>query len=226
VKYVHAIETRYQGYHFRSRLEARWAVFFDTLGIPWEYEPQGFELVPLGTGRQQDDVHLGHYLPDFYLPSVRGGTWYEVKGQRPTDLECSKAWRLSELTGQTVMVAFGGIPFSVDERGRDEDVPSYGGDGPRDIWLDGGCDFDYAWCVCPQCGAPGITFEARGDRVCGVRETDAWREGESSAWVWRCTNRPAHGYHDKGYTGDDDRILAAYAAARSARFEHGHCGAS
>lgn len=28
-----AIETRYKGYRFRSRLEARWAVFFDALGL-------------------------------------------------------------------------------------------------------------------------------------------------------------------------------------------------
>ena len=48
------IETKYKGYHFRSRLEARWAVFFDELGVKWEYEPEGFEL-PNGK----------YYLPDF-----------------------------------------------------------------------------------------------------------------------------------------------------------------
>lgn len=30
---IKAIETSYAGCRFRSRLEARWAVFFDTLGI-------------------------------------------------------------------------------------------------------------------------------------------------------------------------------------------------
>lgn len=35
-----AIETEYGGYKFRSRLEARWAVFFDMLGIKWEYEEE------------------------------------------------------------------------------------------------------------------------------------------------------------------------------------------
>lgn len=39
-----AIETRYKGYRFRSRLEARWAVFFDALEIKCEYEPECFEL--------------------------------------------------------------------------------------------------------------------------------------------------------------------------------------
>jgi hypothetical protein len=37
------IETRYKGYRFRSRLEARWAVFFDAVGEGWEYEKEGYE---------------------------------------------------------------------------------------------------------------------------------------------------------------------------------------
>ena len=36
---IKPIETIYKGYRFRSRLEARWAVFFDALGIEYEYEP-------------------------------------------------------------------------------------------------------------------------------------------------------------------------------------------
>jgi hypothetical protein len=39
-----ALPTKYSGIVFRSRLEARWAVFFDTLGIEWEYEPQGYKI--------------------------------------------------------------------------------------------------------------------------------------------------------------------------------------
>lgn len=64
---IKAIETRYRGYRFRSRLEARWAVFFDRVGVKWEYEPQGFDLGP----------GLGPYLPDFWLPEYRH--WVEVK---------------------------------------------------------------------------------------------------------------------------------------------------
>jgi hypothetical protein len=33
-----SIQTRYSGRYFRSRLEARWAVFFDALGLKWDYE--------------------------------------------------------------------------------------------------------------------------------------------------------------------------------------------
>ena len=67
---IKPIETNYKGCRFRSRLEARWAVFFDNLGIEWEYEPEGFEL-PDGT----------RYLPDFYLPKEMA--YVEVKAPRP-----------------------------------------------------------------------------------------------------------------------------------------------
>jgi hypothetical protein len=60
------IETVYKNCRFRSRLEARWAVFFENLGIAWEYEKEGFT---------KDGVC---YLPDFYLPETE--TWVEVKG--------------------------------------------------------------------------------------------------------------------------------------------------
>lgn len=80
---IKAIETHYKGYRFRSRLEARWAVFFDALGIQWEYEPEGFEL-PDGT----------RYLPDFWLPRLQ--TYIEIKGQTPSGDEYKKAQFLSE----------------------------------------------------------------------------------------------------------------------------------
>lgn len=63
---MQAIETLYQGYKFRSRLEARWAVFFDAMGIKYQYEPEGFEF---------DGIR---YLPDFYLPELN--YFVEVKG--------------------------------------------------------------------------------------------------------------------------------------------------
>ena len=56
---IKAIETEYNGYRFRSRLEARWAVFFDALGVKYEYEPEGFDL---GNGV--------YYLPDFLIHDV------------------------------------------------------------------------------------------------------------------------------------------------------------
>lgn len=64
---MRAIETEYNGYKFRSRLEARWAVFFDALGIEYEYEKEGYDL---------DGIR---YLPDFWLPRL--DLWAEIKGK-------------------------------------------------------------------------------------------------------------------------------------------------
>jgi len=67
---IKPIETHYKGYRFRSRLEARWAVFFDAMEYDWKYEPEGFVSTQWETPVR--------YLPDFYLPSSK--TWVEVKG--------------------------------------------------------------------------------------------------------------------------------------------------
>ena len=68
---VKPIETVYKGYRFRSRLEARWAVFFDAYGVRWIYEHEGYEL-KLADGR------VIRYLPDFYFPAYK--MFGEVKG--------------------------------------------------------------------------------------------------------------------------------------------------
>lgn len=54
---IKPLETIYNGKRFRSRLEARWAVFFDLIKVEYEYEPEGFEFQGY------------RYLPDFYVPS-------------------------------------------------------------------------------------------------------------------------------------------------------------
>jgi hypothetical protein len=53
------IQTKYKGYHFRSRLEARWAVFFEELEIKFHYE---FEDVVVNGKR---------CLPDFFFPHFK-----------------------------------------------------------------------------------------------------------------------------------------------------------
>lgn len=62
---IKPIETVYKGYRFRSRLEARWAVFFDAVGMAWEYETAGFDMDGM------------RYLPDFHIPSMSGGIDYD-----------------------------------------------------------------------------------------------------------------------------------------------------
>ena len=94
---IKPIETEYGGYKFRSRLEARWAVFFDTAKIKYEYEPEGFEL---------DDGTK--YLPDFYLPEY---DWYvEVKPPRKNAAEELK--RATRFIGDKMkaLLILGNIP--------------------------------------------------------------------------------------------------------------------
>ena len=78
---IRAIETSYKGYLFRSRLESRWAIYLDVLGILWDYEPEGFDLGGMW------------YLPDFWLPQVR--MWAEVKPGEFTPTELEKVKRLA-----------------------------------------------------------------------------------------------------------------------------------
>lgn len=95
---VKAIETSYKGYRFRSRLEARWAVFFDALGIAWEYEPEGFEF----EGER--------YLPDFRLVVP----WFvevfvEVKKSPSTEADWYKA-KLLACSGRQNVLLLAGVP--------------------------------------------------------------------------------------------------------------------
>jgi hypothetical protein len=58
---IRPINTLYRGYWFRSRLEARWAVFFDYARVIYQYEVEGFHLPS------------GNYLPDFYCFDCSSG---------------------------------------------------------------------------------------------------------------------------------------------------------
>lgn len=89
-----AIPTRYAGCFFRSRLEARWAVFWDALGVKWEYEPEGFVL-----------AGGGPYLPDFWLPQVR--MWAEVKPITFTETERAKSRALAQQSGFPCLLLVG-----------------------------------------------------------------------------------------------------------------------
>ena len=87
------IETFYNGYHFRSRLEARWAVFFDYLKVKYEYEREGFEINGM------------RYLPDFWLPEH--DFWVEIKGKEPTSEERVKAALLAKGSRKNVFISVG-----------------------------------------------------------------------------------------------------------------------
>lgn len=142
---IKAIETVYNGYRFRSRLEARWAVFFDTLGVRYEYEAQGFDLAD---GRYW-------YLPDFWLPQQE--CWVEIKPELPTDDETrAKIRHLVHGSGKELFIFTGDVW-----------VPQIGQESAWVIRPDG-WDLAHWWCECYKCGRLGIKFEGRADRLpCG-----------------------------------------------------------
>lgn len=86
---IKPINTKYKGYNFRSRLEARWAIFFDEIGWEWRYEDEGYQL------------ESGYYLPDFYFPLLN--MYAEVKAKAFTEAEVNKCKQLSEEFGVVML---------------------------------------------------------------------------------------------------------------------------
>lgn len=91
------IPTDYAGCRFRSRTEARWAVFFNSMHWRWDFEPEGFRL------------KSGNYLPDFRVWTNGGSipTWFEVKPFKDGCPE-DKRWRdLAVDTDKPIIIAYG-----------------------------------------------------------------------------------------------------------------------
>lgn len=158
---IKAIETNYLGYRFRSRLEARWAVFFHTLGIEFEYEKEGFELP------------AGRYLPDFWLPHMNA--WIEIKPLRMDDAVRDESARLlAQLcmkSGQSAYLLSGSPGMvSLDL----ENSYSAGGYLPT-----GDCGVDLWWARCNVCGEVGLTYLGNmADLSCGhVRKNHYFARG-------------------------------------------------
>lgn len=191
---IKPIETAYKGYRFRSRLEARWAVFFDALHFDWQYEPEGFEL-PSGQ----------LYLPDFRIVMQGEPNWFEIK---PGDVAetvtfCEFMEALSPGSRGSIL---NDIPDPLHVR--DSFLSYYGNDDRPYVWFSGGDGFGgngwndncYRFCVCQACGVAGFEFEGRSARIgCG------------------CS---IHRDCDGNETPNHPKIIAALAAARGARFEH------
>ena len=151
---IQAIETKYKGYRFRSRLEARWAVFFDALGIEWEYEKEGYQLETIdGTGDK-----TVYYLPDFYLPSFH--LWVEVKGDKISHIDEEKIIRLAVHSKKSVLVV-GSIPSKSKFFNSVDNVAHYKGY----LYCSEGMNFPYYFCECSYCGEIGIKFDANSDRI-------------------------------------------------------------
>lgn len=231
------IETQYKGYRMRSRLEARWACFFDALGVPWEYEKEGFDLDGLW------------YLPDFWLPDA--DCWVEIKGAPPSLDDLDKMSGLCRKARKRVYM-FSQIPDGPEAL---VFIP-WGPDYPAPLehllpWFDpeaSSIATTPAYAV--EHGDPHLALDEAlieivvGDTVrsvlCATRNggyVSFHKEGFAVAnpvtWYGcTCQERPfPMGVIDwhlscgcgKG-AADDPRLIDAVTAARSARFEHGEKG--
>lgn len=203
-----AIETSYKGYKFRSRLEARWAVFFDELGLEWKYEDQGYEV---GEHR---------YLPDFYLPTK--GYWCEVKGD-PSGLQHDfhrMAAMLGETSplpgwgrGSTGLILLGEVPQT-----------NFGTLilHPRITYIDKalGISRDWVFFTTVKVGNTAIHHaggQSAIETLLGVRrEINLERSAADPGWIVAPKLLKTGGCFPA--------VDAAYAAARSARFEYGESG--
>jgi hypothetical protein len=189
---IKPIQTRYKGCHFRSRLEARWAVFFDAVGLKWEYEAEGYDL---GDGVL--------YLPDFKIPSIDKVIEIKPAGQKgifcPTDTYKFSIYNDPSRDGdRPTGVMLIGTPGMSDVMGNDSDW-SYQG---HLCWDDG-----WLWCECPACGCVDIQFNGRSARNANHTKS--------------CTLHTLPGHYDKHYNTNTPKLRKAFEAARSARFEHG-----
>lgn len=113
-KKIAAKPTTYRSTDFHSRLEARHALFYDELRIPWAYEPYTFTFNNGWT-----------YTPDFELDVPGSGLLVEVKPVFPTDeyLETMAA-TVPAITEGRLILAVGGFwksspleVYEVDEEG-------------------------------------------------------------------------------------------------------------
>lgn len=225
---IQAIETYYNGYRFRSRLEARWAVFFDTMGIEWRYETEGYILEPISfpgisafmerhkgqgdpatlrriaTRIEKDSASTICYLPDFWLPSFQ--MYVEVKGDLTME-SIDKVFRLSNQAGVGILL--------LQEPEKVFTVLGPNNDSHSDIIGDVNstsfrrCPICKGWalraepCDCVECRKQGLVSYYCLN--CAAQGKKNLRVKRSMEW------------EPIGQTEVDKAIIAA----RSARFEHG-----
>lgn len=174
------IETEFQGVRYRSRLEARWAVFMTALGIDFKYEPDGYT---------QGGIC---YLPDFYLP--QHDYWLEIKPDLPDADAQGKASMLAENTQKPVFILYGDIPSGESWKNDSAHLTCPSSQGG--VWS----DTCYRWAECGACGFIGMAWEGQSERLACPSDCQG---------------------SDEKYADRTEKLLAAYCAARGARFEHG-----
>jgi hypothetical protein len=164
---IKAHPTLYAGVMFRSRLEARWAAFFDLLRWEWRYEPIDFD----------------GWTPDFYLKFPCGHS--ECDGYHDLYVEVKPYSRHEEFEGHFAY----GVVFGFVYEGQDCDGVSLGVDGAGRFGLDPGIA---RFQICHGSGGGDIDlrFFVPGDGDCGAlansRSMELWKEaGNIVQWQAR-----------------------------------------
>lgn len=198
---IKPIETHYNGYKFRSRLEARWAVFFDVLGIKYEYEPEGF------------DVDGIKYLPDFYLPDA--DRWVEIKGKKLSLNELTKCEQFCEAQDKdgvksTIFIGQPSDKITGIKPSEDKKSVSYTGN-PDEAVLMGVMGYSYQWKTYTR-QIKGEDPESIEDDPIMFLNPDLCEEDCMTRFMpmlWSDVTIPK------------EKLIRAALASRQARFEHG-----
>jgi len=162
---IQAKPTAYNGYLFRSKLEAKWAVFFDALRISYVYEPEAFVC---GDGSQ--------YTPDFYLPN----SYLRCKEGKGVYLEIKPlGWERDGAYIWRIQTAFNDKAFAVLLVGDPFDVVSET-DTERNEQLSP--DWDHCMTIFhfECCNALKFDYSDGSNRVCPICEVS---HGASSSYV-------------------------------------------
>lgn len=208
---IKPIQTYYNGYWFRSRLEARWAVFFDAMGIEYRYEDEGYTY--------WDDRY--QWLPDFTLPEY-DNLLVEVKGG---DDALKKDWeRLAMAIDYLNTPASNGLLILGD-------IPN-----PNDIGFGSVPVFSYLeWSEGIKCDFAAFLdrFNKKNRFIKGIDTVFEstygynWRKFEKAFTsgegdMPKCVSTKYKMLtKDEMYSLKFEKLSKAYRIARQARFEHG-----
>ena len=139
-------KTRYGESVFRSKLEAKWAVFMDLLNVAYEYEPR-LEKV-------ETVCNEFYYKPDFYIPNLK--YYIEFKPREPTKSELIKAagWANS-IEDIVIIFRFGPYAGHLMQTSHDKPILSRN---------------RIFWSQCPRCLQ--IELKDGGELSCGCYSQD------------------------------------------------------
>lgn len=190
-----AIETRFKGFRFRSRLEARWAVFLDTLGIRFEYEAEGYDLtIPRVDEQYNVTEESVWYLPDFWIPEW--DAFVEVKPAGPIPQDARDKAEILSWDSKKPVIILAGQPWPGD--------------------------YD-AFAIDPQWvprDRPGFISQCMATQTIWIRskdKNDDWGIllSKDKLALWNPDGRARYAF----WPQEHEYLQAAYQAAREARFE-------